>query len=347
MSDQQHTPEWRSERLGKITASRIDAVLAKPRKGEGSAATRMNYRAQLVMERLTGKEREEFQTWDMKRGLDLEPIARAAYEDRAKVMVEAVGFVQHPTIKMAGCSPDGYISDFGQVQFKVPKAATHFEWIRAGRVPAEHRKQLAFELACTGRQWNDFVSYHPDMPDHLKLFVVRYARENEFIAEIEAEVVKFDKEICELIDELPKVSRSAGSDGRRCCGGDQPVRRSYVPVAKRRWRAEKKQMPVRTYEPLVPAEGIKKWTDEAGHERWKVIDAHEWEAIRETVKARAADKCEGCGTDIGEFDDFHLHHWRGRGGGKRCDCPSHLQLLCQECHDLCHRIGNLRERFVR
>lgn len=202
--DLQHTAEWHAERLGKITASRIDDVLAKPRKGGETSRTRENYKAHLMLERLTGKPREEFNSWDMQRGVEMEPLARAAYEDALGVMVEAVGFVEHPKIPMAGCSPDGFVGEEGMVQFKAPKAATHFEWLSKGGVPMEHRKQMAFELACCpDRKWNDFVSYHPDMPEHLRLFVTRYHREDIFIAEIEAEVAKFDAEIEEAIRHLP------------------------------------------------------------------------------------------------------------------------------------------------
>lgn len=194
---------WIAERLGKITASRIDDVLAKPRKGNGTSSTRDNYKAQLALERITGKMREEFQTRWMERGIEMEPLARVAYEDLRGVEVDAVGFIPHPSIANAGCSPDGFIGNEGQIQIKCPNAATHFKWLQSGGLPAEHRKQMAFELACTGRQWSDFVSYHPEMPDHLKVFVSRFNREAVYIAEIEQEVMRFDAEIQEMIRHLP------------------------------------------------------------------------------------------------------------------------------------------------
>jgi predicted phage-related endonuclease len=197
--------QWKSERLGKITASKIDAVLAKPKRGEGSSATRSNYMAQLLLERTTGKEREEFQTWEMKRGIELEPLACVAYEDRQNVMVEACGFIAHPQIPMAGATPDGLVGTDGLVQFKVPNAATHLKYLKARHVPAEYRKQLAFELAVTGRKWTDFCSYHPDMPEEWRLFIVRYEREDAFIAEIEEAVRKFDAEIEEMRKALPSL----------------------------------------------------------------------------------------------------------------------------------------------
>lgn len=205
MSDQR-TPEWFKERCGKITASRIGAVLAKPRRGSESSLTRDNYRAQLVLERMTGIERESgYQSKAMERGVELEPEARAAYDTRYDVMVEPVGFVQHPRIKSAGCSPDGFVGDKGMVQIKCPYPATHIEWRTKGGVPAEHRKQMAMELSCCPeRDWSDFASYCPDMPDRFRLFTARMTRESakDIIEEIEREVLKLDAEVEATIKRL-------------------------------------------------------------------------------------------------------------------------------------------------
>lgn len=206
--NEQRTPEWFKERLGKITASRIGAVLAKARKGNESSHTRDNYCAQLVLERMTGIERESsFQSKAMERGIELEPEARAAYDTKFSVMVEPVGFVQHPTIKNAGCSPDGLVGDEGMIQIKCPYPANHIEWLKRGGVPAEHRRQMAFELSCCPeRKWSDFVSYCPDMPAHLQLFVARMTRDSakDIIEEIELAVIKLDAEVDETIRHLPK-----------------------------------------------------------------------------------------------------------------------------------------------
>ncbi len=208
MSDiEQRTPEWYAARLGKITASRISAVLAKPQGKKPSAATRDNYRAELLLERITGKEKADtYQSKAMERGIQLEPEARAAYDTRYSVMVEPVGFVLHPTIKNAGCSPDGFVGDEGIIQVKCPYPAHHIEWLTRGGLPSEHRPQVAFELACCReREWEDFVSYCPDFPEHLRLYVYRVYRTAmvDVIENIEREVVKLDAEVEEMIRLLP------------------------------------------------------------------------------------------------------------------------------------------------
>lgn len=211
MTDQ-GTQAWRDERSGKITASRIDGVLTKPRKGQKESAVRSNYRAQLVCEILTGKAVEDqFQSWDMKRGLELEPRARAEYEIKTGTVLETVGFVPHPTIPRAGASPDGLVGTEGLVQFKCVKTAKHLDWLMEKIVPVEHRGQMYFEMACTGRQWSDFVSFEPNLPEHLQLFVIRLKSDDVKILEIENEVRKFNSEIDDIINRLGSVDEDLES----------------------------------------------------------------------------------------------------------------------------------------
>lgn len=202
---EQGTQTWRDERSGRVTASRISDVMAKPMKGRAESSTRRNYRAQLICEILSGKPVEDqFVSWDMKRAIELEPLARAEYELARDAIVHTAGFIPHPRIARAGASPDGLIDPGGMVQFKVPKTATHLDWLMAKVVPTEHKDQMFFEMACTGRQWSDFVSYERNLPAHLQLFVVRLNRDEVAIAEIENEVIRFSAEIDEIISKLPK-----------------------------------------------------------------------------------------------------------------------------------------------
>ena len=203
---EQGTKEWLESRLGNVTASRIGDVMAKPgKKGSAESRSRANYRARLIVERLSGRAVEdEYQSYDMKRGIEIEPIARAEYEMRENVMVETAGFVMHPTIPRFGASVDGLVGKDGLVQFKCPKTAIHLEWLMAKRVPPEHVAQMLAELSCRPeRKWSDFVSYEPNLPHHLQLFKVRMMRDETAITEMELEVVKFNAEIDEIISKLP------------------------------------------------------------------------------------------------------------------------------------------------
>lgn len=209
---EQGTQEWRDERAGHVTASQIHAVTAKPRsKGQAEATTRANYKAQLICEILSGRATEdEFETWDMKRGKALEPQARIEYELRSKDAIRTAGFVKHPRIARCGASPDALVGDKGMAQFKCPKSATHLAYLMAGVVPTEYRAQMYFEMAVTGREWSDFVSYDPNLTGH-ELFVKRLMRDEAEIELIEREVEKFLSELDAMLNILNKVDASLES----------------------------------------------------------------------------------------------------------------------------------------
>jgi putative phage-type endonuclease len=199
---EQGTEEWFTIRIGKVTASRVADVIAKTK--TGYSATRDNYMAQLVCERLTGQKGESFSNAAMQHGTDTEPLARAAYEAFQDILVDEVGFVPHPSIVMAGASPDGLVGDDGLLEIKCPNTATHIETLLSQSVPGKYNTQMQFQMACTGRQWCDFVSFDNRLPNELQLFVKRVPRDKEFIKQMEDEVVKFlnelDIKIAQLMD---------------------------------------------------------------------------------------------------------------------------------------------------
>lgn len=200
----QGSPEWKALRCGKVTASRVADVVAKTQKG-AYGATRANYLAQLIAERLTGTPAETYTNAAMQHGVDTEPEARAAYEFYQGATVEQVAFVPHPKIDQAGASPDGLVGEDGLVEIKCPNTATHLETLLGQAVPAKYADQMQFQMACTGRQWCDFVSYDPRMPEHMRLFVRRVARDDKRIDFLETEVAGFLLEMAVKLAELNRV----------------------------------------------------------------------------------------------------------------------------------------------
>jgi hypothetical protein len=173
-------------------------------------AERANYRSEILSEILTGVPYQPYVTREMQWGIDQEPFARAAYEYKFHVDVDLVGFVMHPEILRFGCSPDGFVGEKGMVQFKCPTTTTHIGWILAGTVPLEYVPQLLAELACNpDREWIDFCSFDPRVPEHLQLFVVRYMRDARLISMIEHEVLHFNCELDQVIAALPKAPQPA------------------------------------------------------------------------------------------------------------------------------------------
>jgi len=199
----QGTEEWFTIRIGKVTASRVADVIAKTK--TGYSASRDNYMAQLVCERLTGQKGESFTNAAIQHGIDTEAYARAAYEALKDVLVDEVGFVPHPTIEMAGASPDGMVGEDGLIEIKCPNTATHIETLLSQSVPGKYNTQMQFQMACTGRQWCDFVSFDNRLPEELQLFVKRVPRDTVFIRLIEAEIIQFLAELDDKINKLMKV----------------------------------------------------------------------------------------------------------------------------------------------
>ncbi len=196
----QGSNDWFKARAGKVTASRIADVIATVKSGE--SASRANYRAQLVAERLTGQPSETFSNSAMQWGTDNEPLARTAYEILRGEMVDQVGFIDHPSISNSGASPDGLIGDDGLIEIKCPNTATHIGYIIDAVPPKKYIPQMAWQAACTGRKWIDFASFDPRMPPDMQLFVVRYVPEFEYLKMLETEVAKFNEEIEQTIQKL-------------------------------------------------------------------------------------------------------------------------------------------------
>lgn len=201
---EQGSPEWHAQRLGKLTASRLADALAKTKSGWG--ASRANYMAQLVAERLTGAPQETYQNEAMRWGTETEPHALAAYEYyHTDATVDAVGFVDHPVIEMTGASPDGLVGTDGLVEIKCPSTATHIETLLGRGAPQKYVLQMQWQMACTGRRWCDFVSFDPRMPENMRLFITRVKRDDVLIASLENDVVDFLGELDRKVDDLRKL----------------------------------------------------------------------------------------------------------------------------------------------
>ena len=196
----QGSEAWHLMRLGKITASRINDVVAMIKTGE--AATRADYRIELVCERLTGKPTEGFTNSHMERGIELEPFARSAYEIATATFVDQVAFVDHPRLKNTGASPDGLVGDEGLIEIKCPAVKTHIKTLVDKKAPSKYMNQMQWQMACTKRLWVDFVSYCPELPENMQLFVKRVERDNGIIAELESKVLEFDEEVEAVIQQL-------------------------------------------------------------------------------------------------------------------------------------------------
>jgi putative phage-type endonuclease len=163
--------------------------------------------AQLVCELVTGQREESYSNASMAWGNEQEPFARAAYEAKANVLVDEVGFILHPTIAGCGASPDGLVGDSGLVEIKCPNTNTALEaWLKwaddKNPVANKYNTQMQMQMACTQRKWCDYVIYDPRMPEKAQVLVVRVDRDDAFIAEMELEITRFIEELNKKVVKL-------------------------------------------------------------------------------------------------------------------------------------------------
>jgi putative phage-type endonuclease len=199
----QRSPEWFAARCGSLGASQLADALAKTKSGWG--ASRANLRAKLVVERLTGQQEESFTSAAMQWGVDKEEEARIAYSFLTGRNVVEVGLYKHPTIIGSHASPDGLVDDNGCLEIKCPNSATHIETLKSNQVAHKYLLQMQWQMACADRQWCDFVSFDPRMPDHLTLYVQRVERDNDMLAILEAEVSTFLSEVEADVKKLNEI----------------------------------------------------------------------------------------------------------------------------------------------
>lgn len=198
--DEQRTDEWFQQRLGKVTASNLHKVLAKTKTGYG--ADRGHYMTQLVLERITGNRADGYTNSSLQWGIEQEQFARAAYEAYRGVLVEEVGFIPHPTIAMAGASPDGLVEG-GMVEIKCPESKTFLEVMLSNNpVESKYFAQMQWQMRCADRPWCDYVVFDPRFPPKAQLFIVRVNRDDRWIEEAETEVKKFLAEVEEKVQAL-------------------------------------------------------------------------------------------------------------------------------------------------
>lgn len=199
----QRSDEWYQARLGKATASRFADIMATGYNGKPLAAWK-NYKAELVVERLTGKPTETFQSGPMLWGIENEPLAALYYTMATGNSVEECGFFNHPDIENAGASPDRLIAPDGTVEIKCPNTATHLETLHSQEVPRMYMWQGQGQLWVTGRKWFDFVSFDPRLPENARLFIKRVQRDDALIEQLEGRVKQFLKEVDDEIEFVQK-----------------------------------------------------------------------------------------------------------------------------------------------
>lgn len=204
----QRSPEWFAARAGRLTGS-MAAVLTARGKGNAESVGRRDYRLQLALERMTGlpEDGNGYVNDAMQRGIDLEPVAFAAYEAATGFMVRSTGFISSDDV-LVGCSLDGDIENFdGIIELKCPKSSTHLNYLRAPSTLLDaYTPQVIHNLWVTGAKYCDLVSFDDRLPKALRMCKVRIGRDESAIQAYESTAKQFLAEVERELDALQAMA---------------------------------------------------------------------------------------------------------------------------------------------
>jgi putative phage-type endonuclease len=188
---EQRSQDWFDARLGRVTGSKAGAIWNKTAKGLRTAEWK-KYQDQLLAELLTGMSADDvFTSYEMQRGIDLEPVARRAAAKMLGLQIRETGFLAHREL-MAGSSLDGDINDFAAVvEIKCPRTTTHLQYIEEKGLPEQYMGQLLHNLYVSKADSIYFVSFDDRMPPHLQLCIVKRDAKDLPLEEYERDLLEF------------------------------------------------------------------------------------------------------------------------------------------------------------
>ena len=208
---EQGSDAWLEARAAVITASRfVDARAKLSRKsktgGPGDfAAKAIEYAWTVALERIACKPLDQtFQTWQMKRGNDLEPEARMAYEMKTGLLAGESGLLLTDD-RVFGYSSDGLVDDDGMVEIKCPANCQKIgtTWSDPDHAVDDYIDQMQGGMWITGRKWCDFIMYCPWLePIGKELFVKRVHRDDDYIESLEGDLLEFHKMVSRFVESL-------------------------------------------------------------------------------------------------------------------------------------------------
>lgn len=173
----QGTPEWTALRSGIPTASQFDRIVT-PKGNPCGAKTSEKYRHELIAERIMGHPITDFTSRWMDRGSQTEAEAVNFYEFTRDLPSVKVGFITNDS-ETVGASPDRLVGDKGLLEIKVPSDGVHVSYLmQSGNAYDEYKVQTQGQMWIAEREWNDLLSYHPEMPEAL----YRIERDEKFIS---------------------------------------------------------------------------------------------------------------------------------------------------------------------
>lgn len=178
----------------KPTSTTVAKALQGEPVGRPSDAA-IKYAQLLAIERISGKpEDDTFQTWAMRRGQELEPIARDLYQARTGYIVDEAGFVLTPDRAFGYSTDGGVYGQPGGIEIKCPVASDKVAgiWLDPDPVIAEFQDQCDGGIWIEGWDWIDLVVYTPWLASVGRdLFIHRIHRNEARIEALERDLARF------------------------------------------------------------------------------------------------------------------------------------------------------------
>lgn len=180
----QQSALWLRAHVGRLTGSGLASICSYLTRKSGDkvkgdpTAERDNYLLEKIGERLSGRLADHYQTRAMSDGIEFEEEARLYYEAVTNTITKPVGFYVHDQYDFTGASCDALVDDDGVLEIKCPTTLVHLKYVKGGCIPKDYMPQVAWELACTGRAYADFVSYGIGIQDDdMRFFYRRTGRD--------------------------------------------------------------------------------------------------------------------------------------------------------------------------
>jgi len=153
---EQRSDEWRKQRHGKFSASEIHKLMGIKALGE----TGKSYAIEKAIEQLYGDVDENFISYDMERGIELEPLAFAKFKElKSLEFIDVLNCGFFTLSDSAGASPDGLVGYDAVLEIKCPKASTFFKLVATNEVDQKYFYQMQMQMICTGREKAYFFNY--------------------------------------------------------------------------------------------------------------------------------------------------------------------------------------------
>jgi len=146
---------------------------------------------------------ENFISYDMQRGIELEPLAFAKFKDLKELdflEVENCSFFK--LSDDAGASPDGLVSDDAVLEIKCPNSTTFFELVATNEIDKKHFAQMQMQMMCTGRKKAYYFNYliHEGVEYHHEIIVERDDKMCDLIWDRILEATEIKKEYINKIN---------------------------------------------------------------------------------------------------------------------------------------------------